>query len=512
MSSPREKLRRVLDFIFEEDEDSVGQPEERRLPSSKSLARIKAAIKGRRPIGQQSIPGQQSLSGIRWTHPSVKRLAGDADPVQIVIQRARDLVLEATDKGWKGPPFDPVLLAAHLGIALLPCNDIEDARVVPQKGTNVKIEYNPNRPRHRIKYSIAHDLAHTLFPDCAEAVRNRLKRDEIVGNEWQLEMLCNIAAAELLMPFGVFPRLDGDNLNINFLIELGKEYEVSNEAVFMRAVKLTSYPCIMFSTRFDESSQSYSLEYGIPSKSWGQPVPRGLSFTRDSVIGECIAIGHTGIGDATWTEVRGKLKVECVGIPPYPGTRLPRVLGIARQAQSHGASKSQITELKGDATTPRGKGYRLIAHVVNDKTPRWGGGFALAVRKKWEHVQDDFVGWTNESSSNLSLGNIRFCEVDANLGIVHMISQHGYRPSSTPTIRYQALSQCLNKLSDILVSKNLQEVHMPRVGCGQAGGDWRIVKQLIEECLCERHISITIYDLPGRESPRVTKKDDLLFY
>src|SRR5207245_1567973 len=35
----------------------------------------------------------------------------------------------------------------------------------------IQIEFNPNKPKGRLRYSIAHELAHTLFPDRAEAVR-----------------------------------------------------------------------------------------------------------------------------------------------------------------------------------------------------------------------------------------------------------------------------------------------------------------------------------------------------
>src|SRR5438128_5868212 len=45
-----------------------------------------------------------------WTNPSVRKLmkiVGDADPVEAITHRARDVALEAMDRGWVGPPFDP---------------------------------------------------------------------------------------------------------------------------------------------------------------------------------------------------------------------------------------------------------------------------------------------------------------------------------------------------------------------------------------------------------------------
>ena len=40
-------------------------------------------------------------------------------------------------------------------------------------------------------------------------------------------------------------------------------------------------------------------------------------------------------------------------------------------------------------------------------------------------------------------------------------------------------------------------VHMPRIGCGEAGGDWNIVSEMIDEALCRESIPVTVYDLPG---------------
>ena len=110
-----------------------------------------------------------------WTNASVKTLirGTDVDPVQIITQKAIDLSLRAMQEGWSGPPFDPFALAQYLGLRVIPREDIADARTVPT-GTALTIEFNPNRPKARIRYSIYHEIAHTLFPDCRERVRNRL--------------------------------------------------------------------------------------------------------------------------------------------------------------------------------------------------------------------------------------------------------------------------------------------------------------------------------------------------
>jgi len=37
-------------------------------------------------------------------------------------------------------------------------------------------------------------------------------------------------------------------------------------------------------------------------------------------------------------------------------------------------------------------------------------------------------------------------------------------------------------------------VHMPRIGCGLAGGRWDRIEPLIDTALCQRGVPVTVYD------------------
>lgn len=50
-----------------------------------------------------------------WTNPSVISLVSDSDPIEFMQKRVRDMVLNAIQEGWTGPPFDPFELAEYLG-------------------------------------------------------------------------------------------------------------------------------------------------------------------------------------------------------------------------------------------------------------------------------------------------------------------------------------------------------------------------------------------------------------
>jgi hypothetical protein len=41
-------------------------------------------------------------------------------------------------------------------------------------------------------------------------------------------------------------------------------------------------------------------------------------------------------------------------------------------------------------------------------------------------------------------------------------------------------------------------VHMPRIGCGLAGGQWEEIEPIIETTLGAKGVAVTVYDLPPK--------------
>ena len=175
-----------------------------------------------------------------WTNPSVKTFAAGGDPIARITEEAKALVFRAVQDRWQGPPFDPFWMAQYRGISVVQRTDIQDARLVtPPKGKPV-IEYNPNQPYARMRFSIAHEIGHTLFSDYRETTRNRQQLLRGRTDNWQLELLCNLAAAEILMPS--VPILDelGGDVTLAKLMSLWKKYDVSSEAFLIRTASVTN--------------------------------------------------------------------------------------------------------------------------------------------------------------------------------------------------------------------------------------------------------------------------------
>jgi hypothetical protein len=437
-------------------------------------------------------------SDSRWTNPSVLRFAGESDPIAVVTGRARTLVMDAIQEGWEGPPFDPFRLAEFLKIPTLPLQDVVDARIVP-KGTGLRIEFNPNRPRTRVRFSVAHEIAHTLFPDCAQDTRNRAALLEPEGDRWQLELLCNIAASEILMPTA--SGIDSDSpVTVDSLVKIQSKFDVSMEAVSIRLARATQDPCtVVVAARSsnEDGEVPYRVDYCVPSRTSPFDFPGGGEIG-GSVFSQCTAVGYTAKGLGPTAAGSPQAYWECVGIPPYPGDIYPRVVGIARPIDPKDVSKNRLIRILGDALEPRGPGPHVVAQVVNDKAATWGAGFARMTRERYPSAQADFRDWVKKERKSLSLGRLHVSEVYRGLFIASMVAQHGYGKSDKPRIRYSALETCLNELCAFALQQHAA-VQMPRIGTGYAGGNWSFISELLDECLVRKGVRVIVFALPGDE-------------
>lgn len=432
-----------------------------------------------------------------WTHRSVLALAPTSDPIDVITRIARGTVFKALQAGWQGPPYDPFSLAEILKISVEPRQDVIDARTTAGPSGKFRVEFNPNRSQARINFSVAHEIAHTFFPDCGEATRHRYTHAEAKANDWELEVLCDIAAAEILMPIGSFKPPSTAPASIDSVTALQRQFLVSTEAILLRIAKLTSQRCLIFAAHRDEWTDppQYRIDYAIASRAWPIALRTGCHLPKNTVLAECTAIGFTAKSEEEWVPHTEKWKVECIGIAPFPGHVYPRVVGIVRPANAGSTECTQIEYLRGDATQPRGRGARIIAHVVNDKAMIWGKGFAGAVRRKWPHAQKDYANWILSNRPQFRAGNVRFATLEDSIELASLVAQHGYGPSLFPRIQYSALESCLQIVGSHAKLTGAS-IHIPRIGCGEAGGDWNIVSELIDQTLCRDDIQVTVYDLP----------------
>jgi O-acetyl-ADP-ribose deacetylase (regulator of RNase III) len=155
---------------------------------------------------------------------------------------------------------------------------------------------------------------------------------------------------------------------------------------------------------------------------------------------------------------------------------------------------ASVNYIKGDAANPQGKSIKIICHVCND-LGGWGKGFVLAISKRWEEPEAEYRSWHREGQNGgFVLGAVRFVKVEDHIWVANMIGQRGMkRGSSGPPIRYEAVAECLAKVAEKAKELNAS-VHMPRIGCGLAGGEWSKIEPLIDLHLISKGIAATVYD------------------
>lgn len=166
----------------------------------------------------------------------------------------------------------------------------------------------------------------------------------------------------------------------------------------------------------------------------------------------------------------------------------------------------QIHYVEGDATDPIevGDGPRIIAHVCND-VGGWGAGFVLALSNRDSRPEWAYRALFAGDVSDPELGDtflVSFDPAGENSGlsgvyVANMIAQRGFRTvlHKVP-LDYAALAKCLDKVGKEAADTGAT-VHMPRIGCGLAGGEWERVEAIVFDTLCTDHgIEVYVYDLP----------------
>lgn len=146
----------------------------------------------------------------------------------------------------------------------------------------------------------------------------------------------------------------------------------------------------------------------------------------------------------------------------------------------------------GDATRPHGSGPKLLVHVCND-IGAWGRGFVLALDARWSEPRTRYKAWHRQG---FALGQAQFVQVEPDITVVNLIGQHDIRPhGGVAPVRYDAIRAGLGQVREAAL-EHTASVHMPRIGCGLAGGTWDRIEPLVHDELCVHGIHVTVYDLP----------------
>ncbi|MGX1273530.1 macro domain-containing protein [Streptomyces phaeoluteigriseus] len=161
---------------------------------------------------------------------------------------------------------------------------------------------------------------------------------------------------------------------------------------------------------------------------------------------------------------------------------------------------SEITYVRGDATAPSVKGVKVIAHVCND-IGGWGKGFVPALSRRRPEPERAYRAWHRERATNdFGPGAVHLVQVEPYAWVANMVGQRGVRTGGKGVpVRYDAIDTALEHLAGRAAELGAS-VHMPRTGCGPAGGEWSRIEPLVLGRLVQRGIAVTVHD--HGEGPR----------
>ena len=132
-----------------------------------------------------------------------------------------------------------------------------------------------------------------------------------------------------------------------------------------------------------------------------------------------------------------------------------------------------ITEINGDIFDTD---CDVIAHGCNCVNG-FGHGIAGQMAKRYPHVKEAYhsyhknVGWV--------LSDVQLVGTDHGRIIANCGTQQEYYPRDRVHADYDAIERVCCKLKDFCKTNN-KTLALPRIGCGLAGGDWKIVKEIYE--------------------------------
>ena len=140
----------------------------------------------------------------------------------------------------------------------------------------------------------------------------------------------------------------------------------------------------------------------------------------------------------------------------------------------------------------------VICHQVNCRGVM-GSGIAKEVRWRFPEVYKKF----RETYSNKMnvLGEVDIISVaEGHRFIVNMYAQDNYLPRGIRHTDYWAFEECVRKMKDFFYERRKEiSIGFPyNIGCGLGGGDWSVIKRILEKYFNNTEWDIVIWKLVKR--------------
>lgn len=166
---------------------------------------------------------------VQWKSAAARRLigiAGNAPTLEDAVKTIASWILSDIPC----PPTNLEAIGPRLDIlGFDPEDDLPVSGELRRDGKGFKVVYSSSLSLERRRFTIAHEIGHAIF----EASGPNCPRTGI-----ELERICDLLAAEILMPTRVFLSLLGEKPSLKKVFELSKTFKTSLSATAIRCAEL----------------------------------------------------------------------------------------------------------------------------------------------------------------------------------------------------------------------------------------------------------------------------------
>lgn len=259
--------------------------------------------------------------------------------VELAVQLVEELEL--------APPVDVELLASSQGVHSVEVTDLPwSGCIVCRPDGEVVIQLRITDSPARRRFTCCHEVGHTLLPGFAHTTQYRCTPGNPAwgGSDHTLEQLCDLVAAELLLPRSHAARdLLAAPFGLRTVEDVAHHYQASLDATARRLVSLSPQPLLMLDLRLARSATDPQPRLRVHSSTYTGPwpfIPRNKSVAwahplQDALTGATIDT----TADLGCLVPNQRLLPVTLSARPYPyydheGTHVPRVLALARPKTS----------------------------------------------------------------------------------------------------------------------------------------------------------------------------------
>ena len=131
-----------------------------------------------------------------------------------------------------------------------------------------------------------------------------------------------------------------------------------------------------------------------------------------------------------------------------------------------------------------------------------GSGVAFAIKQKYPSVYQDYRKHFEEYG--LKLGQSLPVLIDSELVVWNAITQNLFGKTGERFVSYDAIEECFRNIDQQITAWDLvreaddnlwpeKHIHIPLVGAGLGGGNWEIIREIIEQTVT---YPVTLWVLP----------------